>query len=173
MVDVTLAFMAMQTISITVGVIYHILTLRNTRKNQELQLETRQAQLFMNIHQITAQPEFVKASRQILLSEWNTVEDFFKDFDFYNKEAPDTEIMTSIYHLMSFYEGVGLLVREGLLDIRFVALTLAGTTKEVWERFLPIIDDIREEFYPRVFDGTEYLYNALMKYMEEHPELKT
>ena len=36
-------------ISLTIGVVYHIMTLRNAKKNQELQLETRQAQLFMNI----------------------------------------------------------------------------------------------------------------------------
>lgn len=43
MVDLTLAFMALQTLSITIGVVYHIMTLQNTRRNQHLTLETRQA----------------------------------------------------------------------------------------------------------------------------------
>jgi hypothetical protein len=37
-------------ISVPVGVFYHIMTLRNTRRNQELTLETRQAQMFMQIY---------------------------------------------------------------------------------------------------------------------------
>ena len=160
-------------ISVPVGVVYHIMTLRNTKKNQELQLETRQAQLYMSIFQTSTQPEFMKASRRILLSEWNSAEDFFKDFNFFNKDVPDNELMISIYHIMSFYEGLSVLVREGLLDIRLVALTIAGNTKQVWEKFIPIIDGIRDGWYPRVFDGTEYLYYELIKYMDEHPELKT
>jgi hypothetical protein len=43
----------------------------------------------------------------------------------------------------------------------------------VWEKFIPIIDDIRKNMGARSFDMTEYLYNELMKYMEEHPELAT
>jgi hypothetical protein len=37
-------------ISIPVGVTFHIMTLNNTRKNQQQQLETRQAQLFMQMY---------------------------------------------------------------------------------------------------------------------------
>ena len=33
------------------GFTYYVLTVKNTRKNQQLQLETRQAQLFMQIFQ--------------------------------------------------------------------------------------------------------------------------
>jgi len=34
-------------ISVSVGVFYHIMTLRNTRKNQQLQLETRQINTYL------------------------------------------------------------------------------------------------------------------------------
>jgi hypothetical protein len=42
-------FQFLQTVGILVGVFYYIMTLRNTRKNQQLQLETRQAQLFTSL----------------------------------------------------------------------------------------------------------------------------
>jgi hypothetical protein len=127
----------------------------------------------MNVYQATAQPEFMKAARTILLAEWETLEDFNKDYDFFNKDMPDNEIMTSIYHVISYYEGVGVLVREGLLDIRLVALTMGGITRMIWEKFIPFIDEFRDHTFSRALDGTEYLYNELMRYMEEHPELAT
>jgi hypothetical protein len=36
-------------VSLTIAAAYYTLTLRNTQKNQQLQLETRQAQLYMGL----------------------------------------------------------------------------------------------------------------------------
>ena len=40
----------LQTFGLLVGIFYYVMTLRNQQKNQQLALETRQAQLFMNIY---------------------------------------------------------------------------------------------------------------------------
>jgi hypothetical protein len=45
MTDIQTALTYLTLISVPVDVFYHIMTLRNTRRNQELQLETRHAQL--------------------------------------------------------------------------------------------------------------------------------
>ena len=57
MVDIQTVLTYLTLISVPVGVFYHIMTLNNTRKNQELtlkaqqqQLETRQAQIFMQLY---------------------------------------------------------------------------------------------------------------------------
>ncbi len=52
MVEITyqMVLSTLQTAGILVGIYYYVMTLRNQRKNQELALETRQAQLFMNIY---------------------------------------------------------------------------------------------------------------------------
>ena len=71
-------------ISVPVGVFYHILTLRNSQKTRELSLraqeqalETRQAQLFIQIcNQTLNNPAFMKGYYIIRDSEW-------KDFDEY------------------------------------------------------------------------------------------
>jgi len=61
MMDVETLINLLALISIPIGVFYHIMTLNNTGKNQELTikaqnhaLETRQAQLFMNIYNQSA-----------------------------------------------------------------------------------------------------------------------
>lgn len=53
MVEITyqMVLSTLQTLSLGVGVIYYIMTLQNTRRNQQLTLETRQAQLLMQIYQ--------------------------------------------------------------------------------------------------------------------------
>jgi hypothetical protein len=50
MVDVQTVLTYLTLISVPVGVAYHIMTLNNTRKNQQQQLETRQATLFMQMY---------------------------------------------------------------------------------------------------------------------------
>jgi len=41
-----------------------------------------------------------------------------------------------------------------------------------WEKFEPIIQDMRSSLTSRSMTETEYLYNELVKYLDEHPELK-
>ena len=50
MIDLQTLLTYLTLISVPFGVFYHIMTLNNTRKNQQMQLETRQAQLFFNLY---------------------------------------------------------------------------------------------------------------------------
>jgi hypothetical protein len=112
--------------------------------------------------------------RSIHLSKWSTADDFIKDYDYFNPEAPETDKMRAINDITGYYEGMGVLVKEGLLDIRFLALHLNGATQLAWKAFDPIIDDLREKWNaPRAFSEFEYIYNELIKYNKEHPELAT
>jgi hypothetical protein len=44
---------------------------------------------------------------------------------------------------------------------------LGGLTISVWGKFVPILDEIREQMnYPRFASETEWLYHELMKYQE-------
>ena len=53
MVDVTyqMVLSTLQTAGILVGIIYYLTIMRNSQKNQQMQLETRQSQLFMQLFQ--------------------------------------------------------------------------------------------------------------------------
>jgi hypothetical protein len=51
---------------------------------------------------------------------------------------------------------------------------MSNSTKEFWEKVEPIVEEAREDWYgPGFLIETEYLYNELMKYSEEHPDFKT
>jgi hypothetical protein len=156
-------------ISLTIGVVYYILTLRNTRRNQQLQLETRQAQLFMQIY-----------------SQWNTLEFGlqyektmrmeFTDFnDFNEKYLGDIEAYTGWRMMARFFEGIGVLVQRGLIDVTLVDDLMSGETMRFYERFQPLIKEFRERMnWPQAVEWVEYLYNQIRLIAEEqHPELRT
>ena len=168
----------LQTVGLLVGISYYILTLRNAQHTRELALkaqqqalETRQGQLFMGIYNNSfASSTYQKAFRIIFKTTWDSFDEFIQ---MYQSEGNLNNEFSASYGLVgTFFEGVGVLVREGLLDIRFVALLLSGHLRIYWEKTQPIIDEYRQYWNSqRVWSETEYLYNELMKYLEEHPEL--
>jgi hypothetical protein len=100
--------------------------------------------------------------------EWDDYDDFIQNY--WSK----SEIRETWSSLSGYFEGLGVYVREGLVPIRLVALTMTGMLTRYWDMFGPIITEYRvRENVPRNASETEYLYNELMKYLEKHPELKT
>ena len=53
MVDVSyqMVLSTLQTVGLLVGIVYYLTIMRNSQKNQQMQLETRQSQLFMQLFQ--------------------------------------------------------------------------------------------------------------------------
>ena len=155
-------------ISLTIGVIYHIMTLRNTRKNQELQLETRQAQLYMNLDDTYHSPEFRKLLYEMLDLEW-------KDYDEWYEKVRGTNIPSQVAFgsVMGYFNGLGLLVRKGLIDIDTVYDLLATWIVVVWEKYIPIMQAQRDRRNRPIWGEFEYLYNEVKKIDQQHPELKT
>ncbi len=154
-------------LTLSIAAIYYMLTLRYTRMNLKNTLETRQAQMFMGIYNQLNRSEFVEAWQLVFDVKWTTWEE-------YRAYSNVPENGKALWILGMFYEGLGVLVKEELVDIRLVAETITGMTRMWWEKYLPIIDEGRKSMnLPRLYSETEYLYNKLMNYIEEHPELKT
>ena len=169
-----------QTAGLLVGIFYYIMTLKNQQRNQELSLkaqqqtlETRQAQLFMGIYNQTVSSDYVSARTKVARLDYSNFNDFMKIYD--PDLSPEAkENYEALDYMISFYEGLGVLVKEGLAPIRYVALLMAGITRRLWEKLGLVITEIREyNNQPRIASEWEYLYNELMKYIEEHPELAT
>ena len=178
MVEITyqMVLSTIQTLSLFVGVIYYITIMRNSQKTRELTLEsqeqaleTRQAQMFMQIYiESHNDPSFIEAMQRIMELEIHTYEEFLK----VRENEKDKK---AIARVAWFYEGVGVLVKEGYVDIRLIALLMTGMIQLWWERIYKFcIEEGREKGYAkRWMSEAEYLYDELMKYIEEHPELKT
>ena len=191
MVEFTLPIVLqiLQTAGILVGIVYYITIMRNqqktrelslraqeltlesqelTRKAQDQALETRQAQLFMQLYKRWQEMDMekIRSMSQTKLSGYE---------EFRERTDKDPQFRKALNELRDFYEGLGVIVKEGYLSIRLVALMWAGTTRAFCENIVePVIEDLQEQSgYPRAWSETGYLCKELIKYMDEHPELKT
>jgi hypothetical protein len=160
MVEITyqVVLSTLQTAGILVGIFYYVMSLQNQNK-------ARKTQLYMQIANRFGQTQMVEARNKYSMFDWKSPEDLVNDFSSY-------EGRMIIGTLASYYEGLGILVKEGLLDIRIIALFMTGTFREYWEKLLPVMNEFRTVTeWPRAFIETEYLYKELTKYLKEHPEL--
>lgn len=131
----------MGSIGVFVAAIYYVFNMRATlhvrreaNRTQRQQLETRQAQMFMAIYTQITTKEFTSAFQKIMNSRW-------RNYDEYHELWKDPEFQNSGHIVGTYYEGVGVLVREGLLDIRWVALLICGMTRMFWEKMKPAIEE--------------------------------
>ena len=76
------------------------------------------------------------------------------------------DFKTAMRKTVGFYEGLGVLVREGLLSIRLVALLMTGPTLAFWRKIEPYVEDARKIGHPRAYIETEYLAKRLIEYVE-------
>ena len=179
MVEITyqMVLSTIQTASLVIGIIYYITIMRNSQRNQELALkaqeqalETRQAQLFMELYNTWRAPEFRRNWYMIRhIWEWEDFDDFWEKYG-----PSDAELSAIRSSVLAFFEGIGVLVKRGLIDMNLVVDLLYTGIKETWEKYEEIIYGWRTKAgIPHIWKNYEYLYNELMKYVEEHPELKT
>jgi hypothetical protein len=163
-------------ISITVGVIYHIMTLNNTRKMQQHALETRVAQLFMQLYSFYDNKEFLRDYGNITnVYVYEDAEDWWRK---YSPQA-DGDAFASWLRVGRFFDGVGILVERNLIEKELVFELLGDVIRGSWEgaesgtgmgRWLEGGRELWDR--PQLWRNYEYLYGELMKYIEEHPELR-
>ena len=155
--------------SVTIAAIYYILTLRTNQRNIKMNLETRQAQLFMQLYTTFTSYEFKTKWHEIMhVWEWKDYEDYWAK---YGPSHP--EEWSKLDFIATFFEGVGVLVERGLVDVTIVDDLMSGQVVSTWERFAPVTVEFRERMnWPQTSEWWEYLYREVKGVMEkEHPEL--
>jgi len=132
--DVQTATVVVTGISIIVGIIVFIFSRRQ-------EVETRQAELFMELYREWRSPTFRTAVMRM------TYHCTWKDFDeFWQKYGPQTNLqdfVNTFVRQATFYEGVGVLVEQKLIDIKLVDRLMHNTIKSWWERMGPVYRELR------------------------------
>lgn len=158
-------------ISVPVGVVYHIMTLRNTRKNQELTLETRQTQLFMQLFHRWGDPDFARMYAEY---RYKTCAEANNDPEEIRKiavhalfESYDPDIIIPIHTLAQYFEGISILVQKKLIDVETVEHLLSGRIIWYWDSTEPFIKHVRERVGdPTMYRDLEILANEIKKRKE-------
>jgi hypothetical protein len=146
-------------LGLTASILYYTSVLRNANK-------TREAQLFMQIYDKWSDPDMLSSFEIVSATELSSIEDFLET------RKTNKEFHKAMQKIVGFYEGLGVLVKEGLLDIRLVALLMTGSTLGFWRKIEPHAERVREMLGPRVWIETEYLAKRLLEYVDKHPEIE-
>ena len=138
-------------LGLTVSILYYTMNIRTANK-------ARKGQLLMQAYARLDTPYRVEALMRMF--EWNfTTFDEFKE-SAYSHWGP--------IHI--FFEGLAPLVRLGHIDIEYVAALIGGGLIKYWDMILPIKEEADEFLYPRWCAETEYLYEEVKKFMDQHPD---
>jgi len=149
MVDVQAIGLAVTATSVVVGIIYYIFTARTT-------LQTRQAQLFMQVYNKWQEKEF-NLSKQLVLQEYRclSIED-------YEEVLKDKEKAANFRVVSTALEGLGVLVKRGLVDVGIVDDMMSGDVIGFWGKYGEVVKEFRVRMgYPQALEWTEYLYNEV------------
>jgi hypothetical protein len=149
-------------------VAYYVMNIQNNQRTQQQTLETRQAQLFIQIYNKTTSEEGIEYQRMLAEAEFSNYDEWLEKYN------SDSEYRKAFLWMSYVYEGIGVFLKEGLVNIRLIALFMAGVTRLFWERYRDVIYRERDRMgYRRFASEWEYTYNELMRYMKEHPEVAT
>jgi hypothetical protein len=148
-------------IGLIVAITYYALQIRN-------QTKTRQAQLFIQIYNRFNTKEFVE-QMNYLRFRWSIPElEDFSEFMTSEEYQEDFNIVASTVY---FFEGVGVLVSKGLIDVGLVDDLMSGPLTHIWERMLPLTDSIRGVLGQPAAEWYEFLYDKVKPIrQEQHPE---
>lgn len=146
------------TLGIAVPLSYYVIYLRTVK-------QTRQAQLFMQIHSQWIDKKFVNQFMDLLnLWKWSDSDDFWSKYG----QVENPEAFNSLTGVLWYFEGVGVLLNKELIEIDVVDAMYSDRYVQFWEKFEPILQEIRSDFKtPRYYKYSEYLYNRLNKYQKK------
>jgi len=148
-------------VSISLAAFYYIMTIRNTGKNIQTTLETRQTDILMRLHSLWGSDEYQKASWTVIELDYANMEEFEEK---YGSIYTLTKTNLDIYKVCWFFNGLGVLVHNDLADLRVVEELFGYMIPWMWEILEPIIQAEREHYgQPRSLEWFEYLYNEMRK----------
>jgi hypothetical protein len=145
-------------LALAASILYYALNLRTANKTQRLQLETRQAQLYMGIINVFNSLEFRRQWHLVESATWNDSDDF------HEINPPGSDVLTAVVRHFTFFESIGSLVDKKLVDIELIDGILAQAIVMTWRKYEPIIMEDRTQFHtPTMWIQFENLYNKLSK----------
>ena len=99
-------------------------------RSQEQTLETRQAQLFMQLYSIYESKDFLKDYTDIWRYEYSDIKDWMQKYH----PMVNPEAYASFMRVGRFYEGVGILVEKRLISMDLVLELMREAIIFNWDR---------------------------------------
>ena len=121
-----------QTASVVVGIIYYLTIMRNSQK-------ARQAQMLMQLHETKYDPEGMLAYFTLLNATWEDFDDYFQRYS----RIPDPEFTAKMESQMSYFEGLGVLLKNKMVDVNTVYDMMGSRIVSLWIKYESVIKGLR------------------------------
>ena len=155
MIDARTVIELLTPLSITMGVIYYVLVLRNQNK-------TRQIQLLMQLSD-RRNEERARRGLELLEMEWTDYDDFERKYGSDNN--PENFAMRTAY--WHNFNTQGMLLKRGLVDADTLFSSGGNSAMFHWQKFGSVIKEIRRRYnMPLYCTPFEYLAEENGKYLK-------
>ena len=144
---------------------YYIVNIRH-------QKQSRQAQLFTSVYQTLNDKDFFELPWILEADmQYSDYDDFMQK---YGLES-NREAYMGFHRLLSYYEGIGVYVKNGLINAEIIDDFMSGDIISIWEKYEPFTLEFRKrKKSPYAYEHFEYLYNKIKPIRDkQHPELAT
>ena len=147
------------------GFTYYVLTVRNSQRTQRQQLETRQAQLFMQLYSLYDTKDFMEDYAKVsYIFQYEDLADWQQKYGVHT----NLPAYASWARIGRYFDGVGILVKKNMIDVNLVTELLREPVIYSWENMRPWVYEMRDEMdTPEVWENFEYLYEEVRK---RHPQ---
>lgn len=116
MVDVQTVTVVIAGISVVIGVINSIRASREAKEQRQVEVETRQAELFMRLYDRCSSIDFRDTITKMMRWMWTDFDDFIRK---YGSEA-NPDAWNAFITMQNYFEGIGVLVQRQLIDLSLV-----------------------------------------------------
>jgi len=147
------------------GFTYYVMVVRNSQRMQQLQLETRKAQLYMQLFMRITSEEFVKKSIDLLRLEYDNVDEFMEKLLL----GPDSSLHAKLFSMFWHIDGLGYMMSQKLIDPEMV-YNFGGGFAQVWhwKKWEPVIMRFRKRRDdPEFLKWFEYTAKEMMRIRQE------
>jgi hypothetical protein len=152
MVDIQTISIAIASASVVIGVAYYSLQIRHQTKTRQTDLITKLSSEF------STSQRFLEAVVDIFEADFKDYSDFVKK---YGMPISKNEVPMSFMIVGNFFEQIGVLLRNKLIDASLVSQLFPVSV--MWEKIKPLVEGIRKEYDPELWEWFEYLYNEMKK----------
>jgi hypothetical protein len=154
MVDFQSLSITLAALSFVVAATYYAINLREIRRSRRITLTTTVLEPFMTV-------EGNQLVMDLQTLTWNDLDDYKRKYD--HRVNPENYAKRAA--MWNRCEAIGMLFREGLLDLKTLYGGSGGVLTSLWFKWKPIIEMYREtDFDARAYEDFEYLAEKLLEY---------
>ena len=162
MVDIQTFSIAIASVGVFAAAVYYILQIRHQGRMRHLDL-------FMRLYSTWGSADMLDAHRRFMVIKVENYDSFIKS---HGPVTDSSQIYSDIDRVGWFYNLMGFLVKEKIVDIELVDELLGYWVIKNWETIKPLVNGWRKQYdISESYRWFEYLYNEMRKRKQQHVKI--